>query len=106
MLSERQKLKQLCGFPYTGLEKEVLSLVSCSCAHTHYLVVSFRFQIEDVIEMRAQSVSVVNHNYYDLLYCFHMSRGNFKKGAGGRERGGVREEGREGGRGLYMYMYM
>ena len=37
-------------------------------------------QIERVIEVRARSVDVTKHSYYDLLYCFHTSRGNHRKG--------------------------
>ena len=37
-------------------------------------------QIERVIEERARSVDVVKHKYYDLLYCFHTTRQNYRKG--------------------------
>lgn len=37
-------------------------------------------KVEEVIEMRARSVDIVNHCYYDLLYCYNISRNNLRKG--------------------------
>ena len=32
------------------------------------------------MEMKARSVDVLSNRYYDLLYCYHMSRENYWKG--------------------------
>ena len=48
----------------------------CGSHDCHVLLL----EIEGVIETRARSVDVMKHNYYDLLYCFHTHRNNFRKG--------------------------
>lgn len=47
----------LVEFPYIDLHDEVVS----------------------IIESRARSVDLTTHNYYDLLYSFHVFRGNYHK---------------------------
>eukprot|EP00731_Ephydatia_muelleri_P011737 Em0006g631a len=68
VLTEQKAVKELCQFPYTGLEDEV----------------------ERVMENRARSVDLTKHNYYDLLYCFYTSRGNYRKAASVMYEHGVR----------------
>lgn len=77
VLSERGELQALVEFPYKDLEEEVVNVLEC----------------------RARSVDLMSHNYYDLLYAFHMYRNNLRKAAGvmyeygsrlGREMTGVR----------------
>ena len=36
--------------------------------------------MEKIIELRARSVDVTKHDYYNLLYCFHVCRSNYRKG--------------------------
>lgn len=40
----------------------------------------FSFQFEDIVESHARTVDITTHNYYDMLYAFHVFRGNFRKG--------------------------
>ena len=40
-------------------------------------------------------MDITKHGYYDLLYCYHTTRGNIRKCEGGRGRG----EGRRVGKG-------
>lgn len=56
-LCERGDLEALIGFPYIDLEEEVVN----------------------ILESRARSVDLLTHNYYDLLYAFHIFRNNFRK---------------------------
>ncbi len=58
VLCERGELQQLVQFPYIDLEDEVVS----------------------ILESRARSVDLTTHNYYDLLYAFHIFRNNYRKG--------------------------
>lgn len=37
-------------------------------------------EVVHILESRARSIDLVKQNYYDLLYSFHVSRGNFRKG--------------------------
>ncbi|XP_072022544.1 nuclear pore complex protein Nup160-like [Amphiura filiformis] len=60
VLCERAQIKQLCQFPYVDLHDEVVS----------------------IIESRARTVDLTTHNYYDLLYAFHIYRGNYRKAGG------------------------
>ena len=32
------------------------------------------------MESHARTVDITTHNYYDMLYAFHVFRGNFRKG--------------------------
>ncbi|KAL5007266.1 hypothetical protein ScPMuIL_016072, partial [Solemya velum] len=57
MLCERGDLQVLVEFPYIDLEDEVVS----------------------ILENRARSVDLTTHNYYDLLYAFHIFRSNFRR---------------------------
>ncbi|XP_060078941.1 nuclear pore complex protein Nup160-like [Ylistrum balloti] len=56
-LCERGDLQALISFPYIDLEEEVVN----------------------ILESRARSVDLLTHNYYDLLYAFHIFRNNFRK---------------------------
>ena len=40
----------------------------------------FSFQFEDIVESHSRTVDITTHNYYDMLYAFHVFRGNFRKG--------------------------
>ncbi|KAI8512729.1 hypothetical protein Bbelb_093680 [Branchiostoma belcheri] len=57
VLCERSQLQTLVEFPYVGLHDEVVY----------------------IIESRARSVDLTAHNYYDLLYAFHIYRGSYRK---------------------------
>ncbi|XP_078583967.1 nuclear pore complex protein Nup160-like isoform X2 [Branchiostoma floridae x Branchiostoma japonicum] len=57
ILCERSQLQTLVEFPYVGLHDEVVY----------------------IIESRARSVDLTAHNYYDLLYAFHIYRGSYRK---------------------------
>ena len=58
VLCERGELQQLVQFPYIDLESDVVA----------------------ILESRARSVDLTSHNYYDLLYAFHVFRNNYRKG--------------------------
>jgi len=38
------------------------------------------FKVENILESRARSMDLTTHNYYDLLYAFHIYRNNYRKG--------------------------
>ncbi|XP_046552449.1 LOW QUALITY PROTEIN: nuclear pore complex protein Nup160-like [Haliotis rubra] len=57
VLCERGDLQALVEFPYIDLQDEVVN----------------------ILESRARSVDLVTHNYYNLLYSFHIYRNNFRK---------------------------
>ncbi|XP_038053213.1 nuclear pore complex protein Nup160-like isoform X2 [Patiria miniata] len=58
VLCQRAQTKELCQYPYIDLHDEVVS----------------------IMESRARSVDLLTtHNYYDLLYAFHIFRGNYRK---------------------------
>ena len=78
VLTEQRRLKELCDFTYSGLEEEVIFCLFSWRYGNHCPTVVL--QIEKVIELRARTVDVTGHSYYDLLYCFHTSRGNHRKG--------------------------
>ncbi|KAM4572900.1 nuclear pore complex protein Nup160 isoform 2-T2 [Odontesthes bonariensis] len=56
-LCERSQLQDLVRFPYVNLHDEVVG----------------------IIESRARSLDLLTHNYYDLLYAFHIARHNYRK---------------------------
>ncbi|XP_053384862.1 nuclear pore complex protein Nup160-like isoform X2 [Mercenaria mercenaria] len=56
-LCDRGDLQSLVDFPYTDLEEEV----------------------ENILESRARCMDLTTHNYYDLLYAFHIFRNNYRK---------------------------
>lgn len=37
-------------------------------------------QVVSIIESRARAVDLMSHNYYELLYAFHINRHNYRKG--------------------------
>uniref|UniRef100_A0A4W3IJ32 Nucleoporin 160 n=1 Tax=Callorhinchus milii TaxID=7868 RepID=A0A4W3IJ32_CALMI len=57
VLCERSQLQHLVQFPYVNLHDEVVG----------------------IIESRARAVDLMAHNYYELLYAFHIQRHNFRK---------------------------
>ncbi|KAJ8402930.1 hypothetical protein AAFF_G00362440 [Aldrovandia affinis] len=57
VLCERSQLQDLVQFPYVNLHDEVVS----------------------IIESRARAVDLMAHNYYELLYAFHINRHNYRK---------------------------
>ncbi|XP_043938685.1 nuclear pore complex protein Nup160 [Protopterus annectens] len=57
VLCERSQLQDLVDFPYVGLHDEVVG----------------------IIESRARAVDLMTHNYYELLYAFHINRHNYRK---------------------------
>ena len=77
ILTEQKQLKLLCHLTYPGLEEDVCM----KCLNVHLpLKLTSNWQIENVIEDRARSVDLIKHKYYDLLYCFHTTRQNYRKG--------------------------
>uniref|UniRef100_I3MMD0 Nucleoporin 160 n=1 Tax=Ictidomys tridecemlineatus TaxID=43179 RepID=I3MMD0_ICTTR len=57
VLCERSQLQDLVEFPYVNLHNEVVA----------------------IIESRARAVDLMTHNYYELLYAFHIYRHNYRK---------------------------
>ncbi|XP_053545274.1 nuclear pore complex protein Nup160 [Bombina bombina] len=57
VLCERSQLQDLVEFPYVNLQNEVVG----------------------IIESRARAVDLMTHNYYELLYAFHINRHNYRK---------------------------
>uniref|UniRef100_A0A674CRL3 Nucleoporin 160 n=1 Tax=Salmo trutta TaxID=8032 RepID=A0A674CRL3_SALTR len=57
VLCERSQLQDLVQFSYVNLHDEVVS----------------------IIESRARAVDLMSHNYYELLYTFHINRHNYRK---------------------------
>ncbi|KAL6106123.1 nup160 [Pungitius sinensis] len=57
VLCERSQLQDLVQFSYVNLHDEVVG----------------------IIESRARGLDLLAHNYYELLYAFHINRHNFRK---------------------------
>ncbi|XP_009996786.1 PREDICTED: LOW QUALITY PROTEIN: nuclear pore complex protein Nup160, partial [Chaetura pelagica] len=57
VLCERSQLQDLVEFPYINLDNEVVG----------------------IIESHARAVDLMTHNYYELLYAFHIYRNNYRK---------------------------
>uniref|UniRef100_A0A672U633 Nucleoporin 160 n=1 Tax=Strigops habroptila TaxID=2489341 RepID=A0A672U633_STRHB len=57
VLCERSQLQDLVEFPYVNLHNEVVG----------------------IIESHARAVDLMTHNYYELLYAFHIYRHNYRK---------------------------
>ncbi|NXF41186.1 NU160 protein, partial [Nyctibius bracteatus] len=57
VLCERSQLQDLVEFPYVNLHNEVVG----------------------IIESHARAVDLMSHNYYELLYAFHVYRHNYRK---------------------------
>ncbi|KAK5615712.1 hypothetical protein CRENBAI_023015 [Crenichthys baileyi] len=57
VLCERSQLQDLVRFPYMNLHNEVVG----------------------IIESRARGLDLLTHNYYELLYAFHITRHNYRK---------------------------
>lgn len=41
---------------------------------------SCALQVVGIIESHARAVDLMTHNYYELLYAFHIYRHNYRKG--------------------------
>ena len=75
VLIEKHQWARLCSFPFVGLENEVWSLYLC------ITMVMWYDQVEDIIEARARSMDIsAAHSCYDLLYSYHVTRSNYRKG--------------------------
>ncbi|GAB6031618.1 hypothetical protein CHUAL_009380 [Chamberlinius hualienensis] len=57
VLCERQQLKALVEYSYMNLNDEVC----------------------EILESTARTVDLTRHNYYELLYSFHVFRGNYRR---------------------------
>ncbi|KAK3748185.1 hypothetical protein QZH41_012989 [Actinostola sp. cb2023] len=57
VLCERGQLQELCEYPYVNLHDEFV----------------------DIMESHARTIDIATHQYYDLLYAFHVFRGNYRK---------------------------
>nr|XP_055048716.1 nuclear pore complex protein Nup160 [Misgurnus anguillicaudatus] len=57
VLCERAQLRDLIQFSFVNLHNEVVG----------------------IIESRARAVDLMTHNYYELLYAFHINRHNYRK---------------------------
>ncbi|XP_067018107.1 nuclear pore complex protein Nup160-like [Acropora muricata] len=57
VLCERGQTRQLIEYPFINLQDE----------------------FEDIVESHARTVDIMTHNYYDMLYAFHVFRGNYRK---------------------------
>ena len=87
VLCERSQLQDLVEFPYVNLHNEVIGLrweeggaqpLSLKELSTH---LSLRvLQVVGIIESHARAVDLMTHNYYELLYAFHIYRHNYRKG--------------------------
>ncbi|XP_050491820.1 nuclear pore complex protein Nup160 homolog isoform X1 [Bombus huntii] len=58
-LFERKKLIDLISFPYVDMYED----------------------LERIVEGRARSVDLIENNYYNFLYSFHIDKGNMRKAA-------------------------
>ncbi|XP_020630292.1 nuclear pore complex protein Nup160-like isoform X2 [Orbicella faveolata] len=56
-LCERGQTQQLIEYPFINLQDEFV----------------------DIMESHARTVDITTHSYYDLLYAFHVYRGNYRK---------------------------
>lgn len=87
VLCERSQLQDLVQFPYVNLHDEVkpslwfsLEFISVDeqlCQKTKLLC---HHQVVSIIESRARGLDLLAHNYYELLYAFHVNRHNYRKG--------------------------
>ena len=81
VLTDQNQLKLICHLNYPGMEEEVTVVLPYAmlnfpcCMYMHWL------QIVRVMEDRARSMDLMKHKYYDLLYCYHTTKQNYRKGA-------------------------
>jgi len=58
-------------------------VVLCERGHTRQLIeypfINLQDEFEDIVESHARTVDITTHNYYDMLYAFHVFRGNYRK---------------------------
>lgn len=92
VLCERSQLQDLVQFPYVNLHDEVKPpskpvLVHCVTKKRVFQCVKRKLfscpQVVSIIESRARGLDLLAHNYYELLYAFHINRHNYRKGGGG-----------------------
>ncbi|EDO48976.1 predicted protein [Nematostella vectensis] len=57
VLCERGQLQELCEYPYVNLKDQFVG----------------------IMESHARTVDITTHQFYDLLYAFHMFRGDYRK---------------------------
>lgn len=75
VLIDEHQWGRLCSFPFSGMENEVWINGVLMC-HYHG-----NEQVEEIIEARARSLDITAaHPCYELLYCYHVSRSNYRKG--------------------------
>lgn len=98
VLCERAQLHDLVHFSYVNLHDEVgekrallmrLPLVWSHDCHSRLLLglpFPLSHQVVGIIESRARGVDLLAHNYYELLYAFHINRHNYRKGMHSRRR--------------------
>ena len=99
VLCERSQLQDLVEFPYVNLHNEVTlrhEVVRprrgeaghhrCLGRDRRPIGASVRLQVVGIIESHARAVDLMTHNYYELLYAFHIYRHNYRKG---EARGGL-----------------
>uniref|UniRef100_H3BIC0 Nucleoporin 160 n=1 Tax=Latimeria chalumnae TaxID=7897 RepID=H3BIC0_LATCH len=65
------------------------SLCVCVCVRVKYIISLIQFffpprlcyfaEVVGIIESRARAVDLMTHNYYELLYAFHIYRHNYRK---------------------------
>lgn len=91
VLCERSQLQDLVEFPYVNLHNEVMlrrnhgpgrgSTFPSEGFWTHWRLRVL--QVVGIIESHARAVDLMTHNYYELLYAFHVYRHNYRKGGAG-----------------------
>ena len=65
-----------------------LLVVLCERGELHTLVtlqysdrhVDLQEEVVSILEARARCMDLLAHAYYDVLYAFHVMRGNFRRG--------------------------
>lgn len=80
VLCERSQLKDLVQFPFVNLHDEVISRTlgkRLTGGGANDLPAP---QVVSIIESRARGLDLLAHNYYELLYAFHINRHNYRKG--------------------------
>ncbi|NXF12677.1 NU160 protein, partial [Smithornis capensis] len=83
VLCERSQLQDLVEFPYVNLHNEVMQpwggarLLPLKGSRTRWSL--FVLQVVGIIESHARAVDLMTHNYYELLYAFHVYRHNYRK---------------------------
>lgn len=60
----------------------IIMLITSRCLTTmvHYQYGNLESDVINILENRARSADILVNNYYDILYAFHVSKHNFKRG--------------------------